>query len=1037
MRIEVGRIFRGFTLPVVLVAMTGLLVLLLGLVTIVGLERRSSKAHADGFRAELAARSALSEVKVLLSEYTANDEFVVFNAPIELTFDDNGNGEIEAKETRVRPYPFIARAEEDGGSLAFGYEPLFSASGRPDETDLLEVPDGVFLPSDDEDLVSLRGQRWEGRPVVAWRNIENDEGKVVARYAYWLEDTEAFLDPGLLSSNDSTGPRKRPNSLWPDDWSSEWPNPYEEVSDRFNPPWPAPGLNPGGGDPFEPLLAHAGAFTINDPEDDEDNVDFDDRVFGLAGVAPTRGAIMAGMDPVVNPGADPNDLLRRDTDGHLLVTELRQVEENFTAGNEPYDELALVPPVAGVDASMVGERKLNLNALLADDREGAVDRISSMIANALPEFGPGRKGGFHEDYERTLAASILDYADEDTAPTFMEGVYRGVDSYPMINEVLTTITFGWRKHPDDNDPAGADAFIGRTIKRPNGRVHLYMTVELFVEVWNMSSHTIVGEITASYDEQAKVTDGGIAIGGGPSLGNEAFLGQSALSDPGPGGGGTIHEMTKEDDGRWYFAPKEVELEGNEHRVIRMGAVKYRLDIGDDSLPFVDSLDVFFNDAPWPECRLRWNGELVDWAREMERLNDWAIPEGKHNTVNTLGSSYGVINGYYNGNGDIRHSYYVQSSQNVSAFPANHSPHRRNVRYQIYNGGSGTPWGRVLPSEWGDGGHDATFGYRKFNWVRNGFPRPDDQVWGSPPEIEPDHAPSKISNMGRFYSETELGNIYDPAMWSVAGSSRGQVEDWAREWEEDVQESAVLGGGNTLRIGRPEHELFSPTSAPRRDREAARLLDLFHAGVPLAADEERREGDLVRREGHVNINTAPRDVLRALLAGKLATDPLMGVELARHDTDRLAPRTIELGLGPPRQNGAEADAIADAIIEGRPFASVSEVANLGYKAPDFASRLDGVRVAGNKAFHPAGDRIQWSDSAAEEAFARLYNSTTVRSRNYKVHVIGQAVRDIGGDLEVLSTRRKVFKIFCDPGDRDDDGEIDSEKVDITVIYEKNS
>ena len=97
-----------------------------------------------------------------------------------------------------------------------------------------------------------------------------------------------------------------------------------------------------------------------------------------------------------------------------------------------------------------------------------------------------------------------------------------------------------------------------------------------------------------------------------------------------------------------------------------------------------------------------------------------------------------------------------------------------------------------------------------------------------------------------------------------------------------------------------------------------------------------------------------------------------------------------------------------------------------------------RVFGNLEFIPSGKSYQWSDPAAEETFARLYNSATVRSRNYRVHVVGQAVRETGGgNYKVLSTRRKVFRVFCDPGERDNDGTIGVDGAMIRTINEKSS
>jgi hypothetical protein len=190
--------------------------------------------------------------------------------------------------------------------------------------------------------------------------------------------------------------------------------------------------------------------------------------------------------------------------------------------------------------------------------------------------------------------------------------------------------------------------------------------------------------------------------------------------------------------------------------------------------------------------------------------------------------------------------------------------------------------------------------------------------------------------------------------------------------------------------------------------------------------------VIRREGHVNVNTAPRDVLRALVAGQLQTDPDMAVRdrRRRHDTrENCAPLVRPFDASPPR-NSEEADIIADAIIAGRPYVSVSEVA----AATDPAGRP----VFGNTRLMEPGPFLEWSDAAAEETFARLYNSTTVRSRNFRVHAVGQALRELpNGELKILSTRRKVFRIFCDPGERTPEGEQENPRTNVKVISERAS
>ena len=133
---------------------------------------------------------------------------------------------------------------------------------------------------------------------------------------------------------------------------------------------------------------------------------------------------------------------------------------------------------------------------------------------------------------------------------------------------------------------------------------------------------------------------------------------------------------------------------------------------------------------------------------------------------------------------------------------------------------------------------------------------------------------------------------------------------------------------------------------------------------------------------------------------------------------------------------EAGAIADAIIAGRPFVSRSQLAELRYPDDFDNSALAGELVFGSKNNHQLGTNLQRSDRAAEEVFARVYNSTTTRSRNFRVHVIGQALEETpSGNLRVKATRKKSFRIFADPGERNQNtGAIQVENIKMETLYE---
>jgi hypothetical protein len=247
-------------------------------------------------------------------------------------------------------------------------------------------------------------------------------------------------------------------------------------------------------------------------------------------------------------------------------------------------------------------------------------------------------------------------------------------------------------------------------------------------------------------------------------------------------------------------------------------------------------------------------------------------------------------------------------------------------------------------------------------------------------------------------------------------------------------SPWFGGGNSLRIGRPEHPAFAgpdgdaPSAMP--GTHAARLLDLFHAGKSRSSVAAEREGNLVRIEGHININTATRAALRAVVAGHLTTDPRLSKRTADDFDTRMAPPVAPLDDLSAPTVAREGDQVADAIIRGRPYASPTELARVADE--------HGEPIFGNTDLYPDPSRVQWSDSAAEEIFGRAYEAATVRSRNFRVWVIGQCLTPAPAGNphpEVLGEVRKVYTLFANPGERDPDGTISPDHFRVSILHEK--
>ena len=984
----------GFVLPTVLVIVSALLILAMGMLLLVGTERSTARSYVDSQRADLAARTGLAEVKGILTTQAANDTFTILQAtPTE---------PIKPGRTPA-PLLFLAQGKKSGGSdFTFHYTPLFSATSPPPETRLLSAPEVAPLVSTDPAAALVLEALPYFDPVrAAWVPVLNEKKEMVARYAFWVEDLQGKIDP-----------RTAGNIAGPGEAHAGTPFPF-----------PAPGLNPLPASPTEPALDRIALHAV-DPA-------------STAETPSALGKTLVGHRPLllspesVLAAAALQPPLTRDAFGHLVKPTARAVEESLATTLQPYLEQPRVPFAPGIDASVAGEPKLNLNALLAKGPAG-VDQMAAFIKKALPEFET-RMGGFPDDYLKTLAANAIDYADDDTQSNLAPGSHRGLDAFPLLSEISLQINY-----------------LGITIE--NDRKILNWRFRLFAELWNMTNQDVSGKSRLSY-EVALPMEG---LGAGTT--GKRFDDPSLLNDP-----KTTHQLVKIGD-RFWTPEKSDTIKANEYKQYDFATVTYKVDVGPESIYIVGPVSLT-ETLGAAGCSLRWNDQEVDRIPGIVRQKAGPFALAKPSTVSratVAALSYGPytqdVEMYRNNPGDPRSSYYLRSLDfpcGQIASPENTSPNRRNIRRSsIYNDTNDpTPrklktYGRVLPSEWPDGGHDSPVG--SWNIVKDESMIPTDPSYNWTQNPLATQAPQRLSNLGRFYSATELGRLYDPLMWRPTFDSSadtlsirsGLMPTSQFAWPDVLPSSTPSpehGGGNTLRIGRPEHLAFD-----RPGKRASHLLDLFHAGQSRSEDKALREGNLVEIRGHVNLNTASRDALRALAAGALQQDPLLATTTStgsHQGSPLMAPPTTTATLyAPSTTTKTEADLIADAILRSRPFASTAEVAQI--------KGLDGRPVFGNPDLYqtggqlPANTRLQWTDAAAEETFARVYEAATVRSRNFRVWVVGQAINPVAVTAgspaqtpEVLAEVRKVFTLFADPGKRADDGTIDPQKFHPTVIHER--
>jgi len=252
---------------------------------------------------------------------------------------------------------------------------------------------------------------------------------------------------------------------------------------------------------------------------------------------------------------------------------------------------------------------------------------------------------------------------------------------------------------------------------------------------------------------------------------------------------------------------------------------------------------------------------------------------------------------------------------------------------------------------------------------------------SPSLWRTNQAPCHIAN-SPLTNICELGNIFDPIMWTRESQSIIGLRD------SQNKPSVQHGGGNTLRIGRAEHQRFAWTNLSSKDpcfpnmqMSAAALLDLF------CLSNQFDEG------GKINLNTAPAPVLRALAGGiYLRSDPA------------LLTGGTNFSIPP-----AMAEAFAQGVMRFRaqyPFYSPSQLAFIN-TSTDWSKGSTGVAsiwpsnavfgntnaialsvAPGNSLSSASANVTAWNDQAAEEWFAKIFKLSTVYSRNFRVYVIAQ-------------------------------------------------
>ncbi len=677
--------------------------------------------------------------------------------------------------------------------------------------------------------------------------------------------------------------------------------------------------------------------------------------------------------------------------------------------------------------------------------------IADVISRNLPDFAGRRRGGLpvQFSYLTAIAANAIDYADADALPT-AGADYRGVDSFPLINEVFLGLNFV------------------SYVEAPADMWTLYFEMKVFAEFWNPFSKQASLEnvvMPLYFHEKYK-----IRLEGGSLLTRDWIIDEDTTRTTlhqitVPAGGFGVREMGKI---RFHVElprtsnpnPVVTDFRGQSSTVLKLG-----YELGHEAGKAFDRAGL---DPSSVGLRLkqpvRAGGILLQPGDVVYTATEPALfPQGS-------------ARGSYLG--DPLMSWYSparmgdsNSQANVQSYISYATPGYRNAhRSRIDSDNS--DWQdrydfQAATRYWPDGGHDAP------------FPRVFFDHKESPVEVAARiaalqnsgvTAPYQISNQGRFFSVAELGRIHDPVMWEmVEDSSKNSTWRWNISKADGKPQAALLdsiasdaapsdvwGGGNTLRIGRKEHEKFDQPGL-----RASALLDLFHVGfgggdteslslveeefyqqadprwhlLPPSADDETESPDLPYRSvyapelhaagdfqwsyGKLNINGIPTQTEMELL---LRFPAVVSFLRTGAGVDAYGPSYTSVLSEPFVSNHLREESIpliAADLMRARPFVSDSHLARVFAESVALHRGVPQPLEDGN-----LDDRRSSTDAEREAPFARLLNLTHRTSRNFRAHVVVQVEQAQAFDQDrwkVVHRREKVARIFMRP-QRDSSGNL---------------
>lgn len=629
-----------------------------------------------------------------------------------------------------------------------------------------------------------------------------------------------------------------------------------------------------------------------------------------------------------------------------------------------------------------GRPKYNLQTFGTNATNGITNLLSIVTSN-LNSFGgfASRSGGMNGTrYLHALAANIQDYIDPDINPTAYNApgapgnaAVRGVEPLPLVTETATSVW--WYDH-------------GTNIPGFAGNIADEIHLANYVELWNPSDRPFSGNLTIGFSNN-------YACGSVNGQAIDLTITSSSATRRWTNSLGTnvTHPHTN-------IISVNPPLEPNEYRVFFLGTNIYRFRIQTAATPegswyngrradaggflrlgqpAAGTADSFAS-----TLSLTYNGVLYDRVANIHRVGNRTIYCRRF-------SSGANANPDWAGNvpalrmtptdspalpGDPRIGFYLTGTNNAQGYATTPANPGSSMGFRNRGVSSGGTRYETAPNQWLDGGH-ANSPLQTGTVTDANFPSTARQTTAFTNEYA-----QKFNNTGTWSNIFELGNIFDPAAWNARTNDLHISSSTTAAGNGTT--TLTNGGGTTLRIGRAEHGRFTNNGL-----RASQLLDLFALNTNPAATVITN-----RVAGRINLNTATPNVLRALAAGVVHTrDPALVPNGTNFTVPVAAVTNFVAGVTNARNL--------------RPFFSPAELTQI----TNGTAAYPGNAVFGNRSL--AGVTA-WNDLAAEEWFSRIYPLATVRSRNFLIHVVAQAMTtNTNFASRPVATSRQMFQVYAEP------------------------